>query len=82
MTITRDEGRLFAQLTGQPQVEILAETPTKFLYRVVDAQIEFAVDADGRAEKLTLRQAGATGVTDPSTYGLFHPFLASAPKVS
>ena len=58
ITITREEGRLFAQATGQGKAEIFAETDRKFFYRVVDAQLTFAPGPDGRAEKLTLHQGG------------------------
>ena len=58
ITITREEGRLFAQATGQGKAEIFAETDRKFFYRVVDAQLTFAAGPDGRAEKLTLHQGG------------------------
>ena len=52
LEITREGGRLFAQATGQARVEIFAESPVKFFYRVVDAQITFG---EGR---LTLHQGG------------------------
>jgi hypothetical protein len=58
LTITRDEGRLFAQLTGQGNYEIFLQTPTDFFWKVVDAQVTFAVAADGRATGLVLHQNG------------------------
>ncbi len=58
LTITREEGRLFAQATGQGRNEMFAETDRKFFLRVVDAQITFAPGPDGRAAKLTLHQGG------------------------
>ena len=58
LTITREEGRLFAQASGQGRNEIFAETDRKFFFRVVDAQITFTAGPDGRAEKLTLHQGG------------------------
>jgi hypothetical protein len=58
MTITRKDGQLFAQLTGQGPAEIYPESKTDFFYRVVDAQILFKTDSQGRANALVLRQFG------------------------
>ncbi|HEV2718466.1 MAG TPA: DUF3471 domain-containing protein, partial [Thermoanaerobaculia bacterium] len=41
VTITRDAAHLYAQLTGQPRVEIYPESERDFFYKVVDAQITF-----------------------------------------
>lgn len=57
LTITAEDGRLFAQLTGQDRFEIFPESPTEFFYRVVDAQITFTLE-EGRATSLTLHQNG------------------------
>lgn len=57
LTITAEDGRLFAQLTGQDRFEIFPESPTEFFYRVVDAQISFTLE-EGRATSLTLHQNG------------------------
>ncbi|SMQ86052.1 CubicO group peptidase, beta-lactamase class C family [Devosia lucknowensis] len=57
MTITTDDGRIYAQLTGQPALEIFPESETAFFYRAVEAQITFEV-ADGVAKSLTLFQNG------------------------
>lgn len=58
LTITREGTRLFMQATGQGVAEAFAESETKFFFKVVDAQIEFAMGADGRASMLTLIQGG------------------------
>jgi hypothetical protein len=58
LSITRSGGQLSAQLTGQGPAEIYPESKTNFFYRVVDAQILFRVDAQGRANALILRQSG------------------------
>jgi CubicO group peptidase (beta-lactamase class C family) len=58
LTITRDGDRLFAQLPGQANYEIFPQTPTDFFWKVVDAQVTFAVAADGRATGLVLHQNG------------------------
>jgi serine-type D-Ala-D-Ala carboxypeptidase/endopeptidase len=58
MTITRKESQLSAQLTGQGPAEIYPENKTDFFYKVVDAQILFKTDSQGRANALVLRQLG------------------------
>lgn len=58
MTIRRDGQRMIGQLTGQPAVEIFAESPTTFFLKVVDAQLTFTVDAQGRGTAVTLHQNG------------------------
>jgi CubicO group peptidase (beta-lactamase class C family) len=58
LTITRDGRRLFVQATSQPKVELFPESTRDFFLKVVDAQITFATDAQGRATSLTLHQNG------------------------
>ena len=58
MTITRDGEQMFEQLTGQPKAQIFPEGDRKFFLKVVDAQITFDVDAEGKATLLTLHQNG------------------------
>jgi CubicO group peptidase (beta-lactamase class C family) len=57
-TITRTDGRLFAQLTGQPAYELFPESATDFFFKVVDAQVKFQLGPDGRATGLVLHQNG------------------------
>src|SRR5690606_36613371 len=57
ITITAENGRLFAQLTGQERFEIFPESETEFFYRIVDAQITFDVHA-GDVKSLMLHQNG------------------------
>jgi len=59
MTITRNGNQLVSQLTGQPGIEIYPESPTKFFVKVVDAQLSFIVDEQGRSTALVLHQHGA-----------------------
>jgi hypothetical protein len=60
MTIRRDGERMIGQLTGQPPVELFAESPTTFFLKVVDAQLTFTVDTEGRGTAVTLRTVPAT----------------------
>lgn len=54
----REGDRLFTQLTGQPRFELFAETDRDFFLKVVDAQLTFIVDAQGRATQVVLHQNG------------------------
>lgn len=58
ITITEEEGGLFAQATGQGKAPIFASAKDAFFYKVVDAQISFQRDASGKVTGLTLHQNG------------------------
>ena len=58
ITVTREGDHLFAQATGQAKFEIFPEGERDFFYKVVDAQITFLTDADGKASELILHQNG------------------------
>jgi len=58
MTITREDDRLFAQLTGQPRFEIFPEGEKRFFFKIVDAQLTFEADAQGKAAAAVLHQNG------------------------
>ncbi len=59
LTVTREGDQLFAQATGQPKLEIFAESERDYFYKVVDAQITFQTDAQGKATGLILHQNGS-----------------------
>ncbi len=56
--ITREGAQLKAQATGQPQADLFPQSETKFYLKVIQAQVEFNLNADGVAESLTLFQGG------------------------
>jgi serine-type D-Ala-D-Ala carboxypeptidase/endopeptidase len=62
LTVTRDASHLYVQATGQPKFEVFPESDHDFFYKVVDAQITFVSEANGRAAghatSLTLHQNG------------------------
>jgi CubicO group peptidase (beta-lactamase class C family) len=58
LTVTLESGRLMIQATGQPKLPVYPESETKFFYRVVDAQVTFRRDAEGKVTGLTLHQGG------------------------
>ncbi len=59
MTISLDGDQMRSQLTGQGKVPIFAESPTMFFTKVVEAQLEFVRDANGKPDTLILHQNGA-----------------------
>ena len=58
IVITREGDQLMAQATHQQKFPLFAESPTRFFFKVVDAQIEFSKDANGNVTSLTLYQTG------------------------
>jgi CubicO group peptidase (beta-lactamase class C family) len=58
LTVSRRDTHFFAQLTGQPALEIFPESETQFFLKVVDAQLTFEVDAKGTAIAVVLHQNG------------------------
>jgi CubicO group peptidase (beta-lactamase class C family) len=58
LTISREGANFFAQLTGQPSFPMFAESPKDFFFKVVDAQLTFQVDSQGRATAVVLHQLG------------------------
>jgi D-alanyl-D-alanine-carboxypeptidase/D-alanyl-D-alanine-endopeptidase len=57
-TITRDEGRLSAQLVGQPRLRLYPVNDRAFRYRTVDAQVTFDAEGEAPAQRLILKQNG------------------------
>ncbi|MGZ5515578.1 MAG: serine hydrolase, partial [Candidatus Aminicenantales bacterium] len=58
ITVLRRGGKLISQATGQSEVELFPESETRFFLKVVDAQIDFVLDAEGRVTGLVLHQGG------------------------
>jgi CubicO group peptidase (beta-lactamase class C family) len=56
--ITKEGSKLLAQATGQPKLELFPESPTKFFVKEAAVEIEFVVDASGKATSLVLHQGG------------------------
>ncbi len=69
LTVTLEKGKLMVQATGQQKFQVYPESKTKFFYKVVNAQLTFVTDKNGKAEKLILHQNGvhqvATRQDDP-----------------
>lgn len=58
ITVTLEGDQLFAQATGQDKFPVFPESPVKFFYRVVDAQLTFTLGEGGQAASLILHQGG------------------------
>lgn len=58
LTVTVENGDLWAQATGQDNYQIFPESETEFFYTVVDAQITFTKDDAGNVTGLVLHQGG------------------------
>jgi hypothetical protein len=58
LTVTRDGPQLYAQITGQPKLPVYAEAPNKFFWKIVDAEVTFAVSDSGPAASATIHQNG------------------------
>ena len=56
ITIRVDGNRIFAQATGQSELELFPLSETKFYDKVVNAQMEFFADDKGEIEKMVLYQ--------------------------
>ena len=56
--VKHKDGHLMVGITNQPTQEVFADSPTKWSYRGVDAQLEFHLRAEGPAYALTLHQNG------------------------
>ena len=59
LTVTREGTRMITQATGQGKIEIFPESQTRFFTKVMEAQITFETDDQGRATGLVLHQNGA-----------------------
>lgn len=58
LTVSREGDKFMVQASGQPKLELFAETETKFFLTVIDAQMEFVKGADGKVTHMVFRQEG------------------------
>ncbi len=56
--ITTKDGRLFAQATGQSQLELFPSDVNKFYLKVVEASVDFYANSEGKIDSMTLFQNG------------------------
>jgi hypothetical protein len=57
--ITVEDGQLVGQLGQQPKVPFFAESDGKFVARIVNLEIDFVKDHDGKVTSLELHQDGS-----------------------
>jgi CubicO group peptidase (beta-lactamase class C family) len=58
LSVTREADQLYVQATGQPRFAVYGKSDREFFYKVVDAQITFEGEAQGKASGLVLHQNG------------------------
>jgi uncharacterized protein YneR len=58
IVVTLEGSQLMAQVTGQGNLPLYAESETKFFYKVVDAQVEFFKNDKGSISHIVLYQGG------------------------
>jgi len=58
VTITNENGKLMGQPTNQPKAELFPTSDTEFFLKLVDAQVTFVKDEQGKVTKLILHQNG------------------------
>jgi CubicO group peptidase (beta-lactamase class C family) len=58
IVVTLEGDQLMTQATHQPKVPMFAESPTRFFLKVVDAEVQFSKDPQGKVNSLTLYQGG------------------------
>lgn len=58
LAVEMRDGQLYAQLTGQPAFPVFPYDDDRFFYKVVDAQLHFERDDDGKVVAVVLYQAG------------------------
>jgi CubicO group peptidase (beta-lactamase class C family) len=56
--IERQNHRMYAKTTGQPPVELFAETGNSFFIKEINAQVVFNLDTDGTVKSLSFIQRG------------------------
>lgn len=56
--LTKENDKLFGQITGQPKIELFPESETEFFLKVVSAQIKFEKDESGKVTHLIINQGG------------------------
>jgi CubicO group peptidase (beta-lactamase class C family) len=59
MKVTLEDGKLLAQISTQPKLELFAESETVFFFKVVNAQVTFVVNAQGEVTGVVFRQGGS-----------------------
>ena len=59
LNVTLEEGKLLAQVSTQPKLELFAESETVFFFKTVNAQVTFVVNPQGEVTGIVFRQGGS-----------------------
>jgi CubicO group peptidase (beta-lactamase class C family) len=59
LSVTKEDNRLFAQVTGQPKLEVFPRSETTFFWKIVSAEVTFIKDENGKVVKAKLHQAAS-----------------------
>lgn len=59
MNVTLENGKLLAQISTQPKLELFAESETVFFFKIVNAQVTFVVNPQGEVTGAVFRQGGS-----------------------
>jgi CubicO group peptidase (beta-lactamase class C family) len=62
--VTTEDGKLFIHPTGQPKMQVFAQSENSFFLKVVDATFDFVLGPDGKAKEIITHQGGAN-ITGP-----------------
>lgn len=62
IAIKMEDGRMFALATGQPQLEIFAESENNFFIKAFEARMVFNLNPDGTVKSLTFFQGGRESI--------------------
>lgn len=63
LTITRDGDRLMAEYEGQSRITLYPESETKFFFKVIDSQVTFVKNAEGRVTELIFHRSNGQQLT-------------------
>jgi CubicO group peptidase (beta-lactamase class C family) len=58
LNVTLENGSLYTQATGQPKIQVYAESEVDFFLKVTDAQLTFSRNSLGTIDKVVLHQNG------------------------
>lgn len=56
--ISQGNNRLWLQIAGEPRIEILAESKTRFFGRLIEVQVVFSLDEEGKVIELLIYRDG------------------------
>lgn len=58
LTVTKEANKLFAQISGQPKLELLPRSESEFFSDIIIVKVNFIKDDKGNVTKMTINQSG------------------------